>query len=163
MKLQNLNVLALLLTIISGCTQNALVQRLKVHGVTENNTTRLRFISSEGAFGSDIKVTVSDGNTIEKVWSSIKCAKPTKLWYVSGDHRIEFFTPTDSEIPAATVLLNVSDGAHLEGDLWYHLDSNKNGYYGLWKCTGLNELVMFKLRNEYERRQAESKQYQPKI
>lgn len=149
-----------LLATLSGCSGNALVQRLKESDATEANIVKLRFISSEGAFGSGTMVVVNDADTIKSIWSKIKGARPTEHWCASGFHRIEFFTSNDAEVPVAAVLLNESDAAYLKGDLWYHLDSKKPGYYGLWKCVGLNELVMEYLKGEYDRRQTSLEQTQ---
>lgn len=136
----------------AGCANNLLVRRLKDHSVTQKNITKLKFISSEGAFGGDVYVITEDPEVIKSVWTRIYSATPTKLWCACGFHTVEFYTKRGEEQPAAALMLNASDAAYVEGDLWYHMDSDREGYYGLWKCSGLNEMVMQHLQEEYEQR-----------
>lgn len=140
----------------TGCTNNLLVQRLKDHGVTPENTVKLKFISTECAFGGDVNVMVEDPDVIESVWTRIYSATPTKLWFASGFQSIEFYTNKPVKIPTAILMLNASDAAYFYGDLWYHLDSEREGYYGLWRCPGLERLISWHLRKEYERRKGGS-------
>jgi hypothetical protein len=136
----------------AGCANNLLVKRLKDHSVTQKNTTKLKFISSESAYGGDVYFVTEDPEVIESVWTRIYSATPTNLWCACGEQSIEFYTSNTVKNPAAILILNTSDGAHLEGDLWYHLDSERKGYYGLWRCPGLDKLVSWHLRKEHERR-----------
>ncbi len=156
MKLQYFIISTFSLMMLSGCSENILVQRLKEHGITENNTAKLRFISSPGAYGDDTKVVIEDTEVIKAVWARIHSSTPTNRWSLSGFHSIEFYTANETGTPAATLMLNVSNAAYLEGDLWYHLDSHKPGYYGLWKCPGLENLVIWHLKKEYEQRHGNS-------
>lgn len=150
-------ILIYILILSAGCNdKNLLNKRLQDHDVTQNNTIKLKFISSEGDFGSNNSVIVENPDVIKSVWKSIYSAKPTDVWFASGFHQIEFYINNTQNNPSAVLRLNASDGAHLSGDLWYHLDSEKEGYYGLWKCSGLNELVRKYLKEEYERRKKEA-------
>ncbi len=146
--------LTFILILSTGCSnKNLLTKRFEGHNTTQNNTIKLKFISSEGDFGSNISVIVENPDVIKSVWKSIYSAKPTDVWFASGFHQIEFYTNNTQNTPSAILELNASDGAHLSDDLWYHLDSEKEGYYGLWKCSGLNELVRGYLKEEYQRRE----------
>jgi len=137
----------------SGCRSNLILERIKEHGVNRRNTKKLKFTSSEGAYGGNFFVVIEDPKVISYVWDSLESAKPTKLWYASGFHKIEFYADRKDQESAVTVRLNMSNAAHVEGDMWYHSDSKKEGYYGLWECKGLAELVMKYLKQEYERKQ----------
>ncbi len=158
MKLHYLTVLTLFIMILSGCGENVLVQRLKIHRITQKNTTSLRFISSQGAFGADTTVTINDKKVIKSVWSCIKSAQPATQWAESGYHRIEFVASDKTDLPAATILLNAKDEVHIEGDLWKNPDPQYSEYYGLWTCAGLNEIVMKHMKAEYEHNQTGKKE-----
>ncbi|MCK4293706.1 MAG: hypothetical protein KAY65_10955 [Planctomycetes bacterium] len=145
-------ILTCTLLLSAGCTNNSLVKRLKDHGVTPSNTTKLKFISSEGAFGGDVYVITEEPEVIKSVWTRIYSATLTNFWVASGDHRVEFYTSKQAKQPAATVMVNGTDAARLEGDYWHHFDEHRKGYYGLWRCPGLERLVTWHLRKEYERR-----------
>lgn len=149
-------ILTCLFFLSAGCANNLLVKRLKDHGITPDNTAKLKFIGSEGAFGGDVYVITEDPEVIKSVWTRIYSATPTNFWAASGFQRVEFYTSREAEQSAATLMLNVTDAAYVEGDLWYHIDSDREGYYGLWRCPGLEKLVMWHLKREYERRKASS-------
>lgn len=152
MKVTFYSILACVLLLLTGCATNSLVQRLKDHGVTPSNTAKLKFISSEGAFGGDVYVITEDPEVIKSVWTRIYSATPTNFWVASGSHGVEFYTSKQAKQPAATVMVNGTDAAHLEGDYWHHFNAHRKGYYGLWRCPGLEKLVYWHLRKEYERR-----------
>ncbi len=154
MKVTFYSILTSMLLVLTGCSTNLLVQRLEDYGVTPANTTKLKFIGSDGGVGPDIQVIVKDPEVIKSVWTRIYSATPTDFWGASGFRRVEFYTSKKTGKSAATLLLNGTDAAYLEGDLWYHLDSGREGYYGLWRCPGLEKLVMWHLKREYERRKS---------
>lgn len=152
MKVTFYSILIWMLLLTFGCSTNSLVKRLKDHGVTPSNTAKLKFISSEGAFGGDVYVITEDPEVIKSVWTRIYSATPTKLWFASGSHSVEFYTSREVERPRAILMLNATDAAYLEGDYWHHFNAHRKGYYGLWRCPGLEKLVYWHLRKEYERR-----------
>jgi hypothetical protein len=145
-------ILTCLFFLSAGCANNLLVKRLKDHGVIPDNTAKLKFIGSPGALGGGFYVITEDLDVIKSVWTHIYSATPTNLWAASGFHRVEFYTSREAEQSAATLMLNATDAAYVEGNLWYHMDSDRDGYYGLWRCPALEKLVMWHLRKEYERR-----------
>lgn len=164
-------ILLVLFPIISGCSTsglvedsytssssaNGLIEDLYTRGAKPSSTDHLVFIGSEADFGWDTQVVITDRKVIDEVWHSILNSKPYARFSACGVRTIEFYSIQDSNTPLATLMVHCGgidsgDAVHIEGAGPFPWDSSKGGRVGLYKCEGLEELVMKYLKEEYERR-----------
>jgi len=117
-----------------------LTARLARLGVTREKTRRMVLTDDEGGFGSKTRVEVAP-DIRKAVWKAIAAAKPFSRIAASGYRRVEFYTTVDAAKPSAVLLVNSTDACHLQGQ-------EVEDSFG---CTGLHELIMPLLREEYER------------
>jgi len=162
----------MLLSIISGCSKsgfvedsylsnssvNALVKNLYARGAKPYSTAKLVFSGSEGDYGADTRVVITDRQVIDKVWRSILNSKPYARFSACGYQKIEFYSTRCSNTPLATLTVMCGDvyhgdAAYVEGTGPFPWDSSKEGRVGVYECEGLNELVLKYLKEEYERGQ----------
>ncbi len=149
--------LLLLLLFVLGCSPNGLVEDLYTRGATPSSTDELVFIGSEADVGPDIRVVITDRNVIDEVWHSILNSRNYGRYSACGYRTIEFYSIQDSNTPLATLRvycggIEQDDPARVEGAGPFPWDSSKGGRDGLYKCKGLDELVLKYLREEYEER-----------
>lgn len=165
-------ILLILFSIISGCSAggfvedpytsdssvNGLVKNLYARGAKPSSTAKLVFSGSDGDYGADIRIIITDREVIDKVWHSISNSKPYARFSFCGYQKIEFYSAQDSNTPLATLTVKCGgvdhgDAAYVEGTGPFTWDSSKGGRVGVYECEGLNELILKYLKEEYERRQ----------
>jgi hypothetical protein len=151
-------VLLMFVSLITGCSTNELAKELNSRGAGPSTIRKLIFQDSEGGYGSNVSVTVTDKDVIRKIWRSIKRAKPYGRYSFCGVQKIKFYSRKDSTTPLAVLNLYCGDikswdSTHLEGIEPGPFENSRGGRAGLYQCEGLHELVMEHLKDEYERRQ----------
>jgi len=145
-------------SLISGCSTNQLVKELNSRGARPSTIRKLIFQGSEGDYGYNASVAVTDKDVIRKIWRSIKRARLYGRYSFCGVQKIKFYSRTDSTTPLAVLKLycgNIErwDSTHLEGIEPGPFDNSRGGRPGFYQCEGLHEIVMEYLKEEYERRQ----------
>lgn len=139
---------------------NRLVEALYSKGACPSATEKLVLRGSEGGFGSDVVVAVTDPAVINRAWQCILNSQNYGVSSACGYRKVEFHPAIDSTTPLATLTLfcGVGDPAYLEQqqpfdwDATFVWDAAKGGRDGLYQCHGLNELAEPYLRQEYNRR-----------
>jgi len=164
--LKTASIISLVFCCISGCStpsnrpidRNHLVEALYSKGARPSTTEKLVLRGSEGGFGSDVNVVITDPGVISRVWTCILNSKNYGVFSACGYRKIEFYSAGDSDTPLATLILHcgTGDAAYLEGQDSFVWDTTKGGRDGLYQCRGLNELVEPYLCEEYHRRQSSS-------
>jgi len=154
-------VLLVFVSLISGCSTNELNKELNSRGAGPSTIRKLIFQGSEGDYGSNVSVAVTDKDVIRNIWRSIKRAKPYGRYSFCGAQKIKFYSRKESTTPLAVLNLYCGDieswdSTHLEGIEPGRFDNSRGGRAGLYQCEGLHELVMEYLKEEYERRQRNS-------
>ncbi|MBN2137118.1 MAG: hypothetical protein JW720_04880 [Sedimentisphaerales bacterium] len=144
----------------TGCSSNKLVRELRARGMKPSTIRKLVLQASEGDYGSDVSVAVTDREVIRRVWRSIERAEPYGRYSFCGVPKVKFYSQEYSDEPPA--VLNLYCGSiehrssiHLEGMEPGPLDNSRGGRAGLYQCQRLHELVMIYLKEEYERRQGD--------
>lgn len=137
---------------------NRLVEGLYSKGSRPSTIEKLVFRGSEGGFGGDVNVAMTDPKVINGIWRCILNSENYGVYSACGYRKIEFYVSGDSDTSVATLILlcGTDDAAYLEGQEPFVWDATKGGRDGLYQCHGLNELVEPYLRDEYNRRQSSS-------
>ncbi|MCK4293707.1 MAG: hypothetical protein KAY65_10960 [Planctomycetes bacterium] len=157
-------VLTCILLVLTGCSTNPLVKKLRDRGVMPASTAKLKFIGSKNDFGTDISVTTEDQHVIKAVWSSIYSATKTNPYAGFDFGRIEFYTSKKAEWPAATLLVNPTDDSFLETEFLYQYNGESDRMLGLMRCPGLHKLRMWHLEKSIsEQRENPNKQTHSKM
>jgi len=138
----------------AGCSANGLVTDLAQRGATRSSTGAVRFVGSQGDFGPETNVTVTDPAVIEAVWDSIHSATETHLWYASGYRTVEFHRAAGDAEPLAKLMVNASGASHVAGAGRYRYNESAGAMVGMFACKGLHEVVMKHLRTQYDKRLA---------
>ena len=120
-----------------------LVQRLSARGVSDANTRKIVVVGSEGGYGGDLQVTITEDFIIQEIWDAIYQSRPYKTWAASGFRRLRFYTDEEATDFSAELLVNVTDRSHFEG-----------AFDDAFRCPGINKILERSLRLEYERRQS---------
>ena len=137
------------LLVLTGCQSmrtrpdfhSALVQKLEKRGVSDANTEKIILVGSEGGYGERTQVTVTAEFLIQEIWDTIYQSRPYKTWAASGFRRLRFYADPESEVPAAELLVNVTDRCHFDGD-----------FDDSFRCPGINNILEPLLKAEYEER-----------
>ena len=138
-------VVSLLLALLcAGCAGPSLVRDLEKRGVTYQNTEKIIVQDSEGGWGADTIVVLSDEFAIQTVWDAIYQARPYSQWVASGYREIRFYTASRADKPNVILRQNASDEVHLKGL------TARDGY----RCPGLFDYLTPFLEHEYEKREA---------
>jgi hypothetical protein len=140
-----------ILFLIAGCSatspvvshQPPLVQRLAGFGLSDSSTRKIVLVGSEGGYGGDVQVTISEEFLIQEVWDSIYQSRPYGKWCACGFRRLQFYSEVESEVPAVELLVNATDRCHFAGAF-------DEGF----RCPGINKILEPLLKREYEQRQS---------
>ncbi len=137
------------LLVLTGCQSTstrpdlrpALVQKLEKRGVSDANTGKIILVGSEGGYGAGMQVTITANFLIQEIWDTIYQSRPYKTWAASGFRKLRFYADSESEVPVAELLVNVTDRCHFDGD-----------FDDSFRCPGINNILELLLKAEYEER-----------
>ena len=148
--MKRLTVIAGLL-VLAGCQsvsrqpdlRPALVKEFADIGVSHANTRRIILVGSEGGYGGDMQVAITEQFLIQEIWDTVYQSRPYRTWVASGFRKLRFYTDDKARVPEVELLVNATDRCHFEG-----------AFDDAYRCPGINKILQPLFKAEYEKRKA---------
>ncbi len=118
-----------------------LVRQFEKRGVTDINTEKIILVGSQGGFGNNIQVEITEDFLIDEIWDMIYQSRPYWTRVASGYRKLIFYTYSQPDIPKTKLMVNGTDRCHFEGD-----------FDNPFRCPGINKILRPMLKAEYERK-----------
>ena len=135
--------------VLTGCAststrsdlQPTFVQKFADMGVSAANTRKIVLVGSEGGYGSNVHVIITEKFLIQEIWDTIYQSRPYGTWAASGFKKLRFYTETGTGSAKVELLVNETDRCHFE-----------KAFDDAFRCPGINKILEPLLKAEYEKR-----------